>query len=180
MTDDNKDRADNSDDGVISRVRKLCEEAQDYWAENYERGKEDLEFVTVDGAQWSDDVIRQREAAGIPTFTFNLLRTYCRQQINSARLNRQQIKAEPVDDLADKEVAKILNGLIRDTEISSNAENAYDAAAEAAVYRGLGVIRGHIDYVNNDSFQQEPVIKTIHNSASVYIDPASKALAGSI
>lgn len=176
MTDE---KTDNTDDGVISRVRKKCDDAWDYWSENYERGKEDRRFVTLDDAPWNEEDRKAREKDGIPTLTFNLLRTFCRQQINSARLNRQQIKAEPADDVADKEIAKILNGLIKDTEISSSADNAYDAAMEAMVYGGIGFIRVHVDYVSEDSFQQEPKIIPIHNSESVYIDPESKELDGS-
>ncbi|RZF53684.1 portal protein p19 [Acinetobacter halotolerans] len=168
-----------NDDDVISRIHKMCEDASDYWADNYDRAQEDRRFVTIDDEQWPESDRKARKAAGIPTLTFNVLRTYCRQQINSARLNRQQIKAEPVDDVADPKVAKIFNGLIRDTEISSGADNAYDAAVEGVVYGGFGAIRVHVDYVSPDSFQQEPKILTIHNPDSVYFDPLSKELDGS-
>lgn len=164
---------------ILGRVRKICEEAEDYWKENYQKGKDDRQFVTLDKAQWSEQDRVLREKDGIPTLTFNVLRTYCKQQINTARLNRQQIKAEPVDDIADPSVAKILNGLLRDTEITSGAENAYDAAVEGVVYGGMGFIRVNVDYVSPDSFQQEPKISTIHNPESVFLDPLSKELDGS-
>ncbi|WP_336948639.1 portal protein [Acinetobacter junii] len=164
---------------ILGRVRQLCEEAEDYWHDNYAMGKEDRQFVTIDKEQWSEKDRKSREKDGIPTLTFNVLRTYCKQQINTARLNRQQIKAEPVDDVADPAVAKIFNGLLRDTEITSGAENAYDAAIEGVVYGGMGYIRVHVDYVSPDSFQQEPKILTIHNPDSVFIDPLSKELDGS-
>lgn len=167
------------DTDILGRVRQLCEEAEDYWHENYKMGKEDRQFVTIDKEQWSEKDRKSREKDGIPTLTFNVLRTYCKQQINTARLNRQQIKAEPVDDVADPAVAKIFNGLLRDTEITSGAENAYDAAIEGVVYGGIGYIRVHVDYVSPDSFQQEPKILTIHNPDSVFIDPLSKELDGS-
>ncbi|MFW2056281.1 portal protein p19 [Acinetobacter haemolyticus] len=168
-----------TDDDILGRVRKMCDEAEDYWNPIYEMGKEDRQFVTVDKAQWSETERKERLAQGVPTLTFNVLRTYCRQQINNARLNRQQIKAEPVDDIADPAVAKIFNGLLRDTEITSGADNAYDAAVEGVVYSGMGFIRIHVDYVSPDSFQQEPKILTIHNPDSVSIDPLSKELDGS-
>lgn len=167
------------DTDILGRVRQLCEEAEDYWHENYKMGQEDRQFVTIDKEQWSEKDRKSREKDGIPTLTFNVLRTYCKQQINTARLNRQQIKAEPVDDVADPTVAKIFNGLLRDTEITSGAENAYDAAIEGVVYGGIGYIRVHVDYVSPDSFQQEPKILTIHNPDSVFIDPLSKELDGS-
>lgn len=165
--------------GILERVRKMCDEAEDYWNPIYEMGKNDRQFVTIDKEQWSERDRKTRENAGIPTLTFNVLRTYCKQQINTARLNRQQIKAEPVDDIADPAVAKIFNGLLRDTEITSGADNAYDAAVEGVVYSGMGFVRVHVDYVSPDSFQQEPKILTIHNPDSVYLDPLSKELDGS-
>lgn len=174
MTEDSKKEPD-----ILGRVRKMCEEAEDYWKENYQQGKYDRQFVTLDKAQWSEKDRVLRDDANIPTLTFNVLRTYCKQQINTARLNRQQIKAEPVDDIADPSVAKILNGLLRDTEITSGAENAYDAAVEGVVYGGMGFIQVHVDYVSPDSFQQEPKILTIHNPDSVFLDPLSKELDGS-
>jgi len=167
------------DSDILDRVRKLCDDTSDYWEENFKRGREDRQFVTLDKAQWSEKDRKTREKEGLPTLTINKLRTYCKQYINTARLNRQQIKAEPVDDIADPEIAKILNGLLRDTEISSSAENAYDAAVENVVYGAFGAIRIHVDYVSSDSFQQEPKIMSIHNADSVYFDPTSKELDGS-
>lgn len=172
-------KAKKSDTDILERVRKMCDEAEDYWNPIYKVGKDDRQFVTVDDAQWGEKERKERLAAGVPSLTFNVLRTYCRQQINSARLNRQQIKAEPVDDIADPAVAKIFNGLLRDTEITSGADNAYDAAVEGVVYSGMGFIRIHVDYVSPDSFQQEPKILTIHNPDSVALDPLSKELDGS-
>lgn len=174
MTEEKKQGTD-----ILERVRKMCDEAEDYWHDIYEMGKEDRQFVTVDKAQWSEKDRKEREKDGIPTLTFNVLRTYCKQQINSARLNRQQIKAEPVDDIADPAIAKIFNGLLRDTEITSGADNAYDAGVEGVVYGGMGFVRIHVDYVSPDSFQQEPKILTIHNPESVFLDPMSKELDGS-
>ncbi|RZG47031.1 portal protein [Acinetobacter wuhouensis] len=167
------------DTDILERVRKLCDEAEDYWQDNFKRGEEDRKFVTLDKTQWSEKDRKARENDGLPTLTINKLRTYCKQYINTTRLNRQQIKAEPVDDVADPAIAKILNGLLRDTEISSGAENAYDAAVENVVYSSFGAIRIHVDYVSPDSFQQEPKIMAIHNADSVYFDPNSKELDGS-
>lgn len=172
-------RPKKDDADILERVRKMCDEAEDYWNPIYKVGKQDRQFVTLDDAQWSENERKERLAAGVPTLTFNVLRTYCRQQINTARLNRQQIKAEPVDDIADPAVARIFNGLLRDTEITSGADNAYDAAVEGVVYSGMGFIRIHVDYVSPDSFQQEPKILTIHNPDSVALDPLSKELDGS-
>jgi hypothetical protein len=60
-----------------------------------------------------------------------------RQVVNDARQNKPSIKVHPVDDKADVETAEVINGLIRNIEVSSNADVAYDTATECAVYRWL-------------------------------------------
>ncbi|AXI04412.1 portal protein [Aquirhabdus parva] len=168
-----------SDDDILSEIRGFLTEAQDYWNPIYQKGREDKEFVTIDGAQWDAVAKKAREEDGLPSLEINLARTYCRQQINTQRQNRPQIQPLPVDSFADIETANTIKGLVKDTESVSDAESAYDAAAENAVYGGMGFIRVITDYVSEDSFDQEPRIVAVHNPESVYIDPMSKALDGS-
>ena len=58
---DNKEK----DEDILTRVRQLCDDAQDYWQENYKRGEEDRRFVTLDDAQWSDKDREARKTAGM-------------------------------------------------------------------------------------------------------------------
>ncbi|EPL3572975.1 portal protein, partial [Acinetobacter baumannii] len=133
----------------------------------------------VKGAQWEDGAVARRTAEGKPSLEFNLCRAYCRQQINTQRQNRAQVKVVPVDNGADADKANIIEGLIKDTEESSDAESAYDQAAENAVYGAIGFFRIVTDYVSELSFNQEPRFMTVHNPHAWYIDPQSKALDGS-
>ncbi|MBD0222589.1 portal protein, partial [Acinetobacter baumannii] len=128
-------------DSILDEIKKNLRYAEDYWHDNYERGVEDKEFVTVKGAQWEDGAVARRTAEGKPSLEFNLCRAYCRQQINTQRQNRAQVKVVPVDNGADADKANIIEGLIKDTEESSDAESAYDQAAENAVYGAIGFFR---------------------------------------
>ncbi|EMI9072018.1 portal protein p19 [Acinetobacter baumannii] len=166
-------------DSILDEIKKNLRYAEDYWHDNYERGVEDKEFVTVKGAQWEDGAVARRTAEGKPSLEFNLCRAYCRQQINTQRQNRAQVKVVPVDNGADADKANIIEGLIKDTEESSDAESAYDQAAENAVYGAIGFFRIVTDYVSELSFNQEPRFMTVHNPHAWYIDPQSKALDGS-
>ncbi|WP_447296200.1 portal protein [Acinetobacter baumannii] len=166
-------------DSILDEIKKNLKYAEDYWHDNYERGVEDKEFVTVKGAQWEDGAVARRTAEGKPSLEFNLCRAYCRQQINTQRQNRAQVKVVPVDNGADADKANIIEGLIKDTEESSDAESAYDQAAENAVYGAIGFFRIVTDYVSELSFNQEPRFMTVHNPHAWYIDPQSKALDGS-
>ncbi len=177
--DAKEDRQAKPDEDLLAEIQDFLQTAQGYWDPIYEQGRADKEFVTVDGAQWDAGAKKSRDADGLPSLEINLVRTYCRQQINTQRQNRPQIEPVPVDGDADVATAKTIKGLVKDTEIASDAESAYDAAAENAVYGGIGFIRVTTDYVGADSFAQEPKIVAIHNPESVYIDPTSKALDGS-
>jgi hypothetical protein len=102
-----------------------------------------------------------------------------RQVTNDQRQNRPSIKVNPVDDKADIDTAKILQGLIRHIEYSSNSDVAYDTAFEGAATKGIGYFRAITDYCDPHSFDQEIVIKRIRNSFSVYLDPTYQEPDGS-
>lgn len=172
-------KQDKKQDQILNEIRQNLKTAEEYWQDNYERGVEDKEFVTVEGAQWEKGAVAKRRADGKPSLEFNLSRAYCRQQINTQRQNRPQAKVIPVDNGADVDVAAIIEGLIKDTEEGSDAESAYDTAAENAVYGGIGFFRIITDYVNELSFNQEPRFMPVHNPHAVYIDPLSRSLDGS-
>ena len=164
---------------ILDEVKENLKLGEDYWEDNYQRGVEDKEFVTVAGAQWEKGSIEKRRSEGKPSFEINLLRAYCNQQENTQRQNRPQAKVVPVDGGADLETAKLLEGLIKDTEEASDFESACDTAVSNAIFSGIGFIRIVTDYVSPDSFNQEPRFMPVHNPQAVYIDPQSKAYDGS-
>lgn len=133
-----------------------------------------LKFVKL-GQQWPDAVRKKRELEGRPCLTVNRLPAFGKQVINDARQNRPAIKCHPVGDGADKEVAEILNGLIRNIEYTSNAEVAYDTALDFAVHCGIGYATVNIDYADADTFDKDLRIERVSNIFSVYGDPTSKA-----
>ena len=170
---------DKADQLILDAAKKFRDDAQDYWQEIYDQGLEDKKFVTIKGAQWEGDAIAKRKAQGKPTLEINISRAYVQQQINTMRQNRPQAKVVPVDSGADPEVAKVLEGLIKDVEESSNFEDALDTAAANQVHAAVGFYRIVTDYINEKSFNQEPRFKPVENPQAVLIDPLSKALDGS-
>ena len=166
-------------ESILDEVKNNLKYAEDEWKDNYERGIKDKEFVTVKGAQWDKGSVEKRTEEGRPSFEINLLRAYCNQQENTQRQNRPQAKVVPVDNGADPEIAKLLEGLIKDTEEASDFESACDTAVSNAIFSGIGFVRIVTDYVSDDSFNQEPRFMAVHNPQAVYIDPQSKAYDGS-
>lgn len=168
-----------SDDDLLSEIHEYRDDGEGYWSRIYDQGRADKEFVTIRGGQWDNDVYNSRKAAKIPTLEINLLRTYCRQQVNIARQSRPSALIKPIDNADDPKIAKIWQGLVKDFELSCGAENALDTAVENAIYSGIGFYRLATDYVDAQSFSQEPKYLPIHNPEAVLIDPLSKELDGS-
>tara|TARA_R110001592_G_scaffold6911_4_gene38163 strand:+ start:58 stop:2010 length:1953 start_codon:yes stop_codon:yes gene_type:complete len=156
----------------IREAFKVCEEAE---AENRHQAMDDLEFGRQ-GIQWPEEVKRQRERDRRPCLTVNRMPTFIRQIVNDARMNKPAIKVHPVDSNADVETAKVLNGLIRQIEVSSSADAAYSTAIDDAVSMGFGYFRVDIDFARDDTFERDIKIDRIMNPFSVYRDPRSTAV----
>lgn len=132
--------------------------------------KSDMEFYVSD--QWDSSIKNSRIADARPCLTINRLPQFTRQITNGLRQNMPSIHAIPVGD-DDLDIAKILDGMMRHIQDSSQAGVAYATANQAQVIAGLGFFRVVTEYVNEESFDQEIRIKRIKNPLSVYVDPAS-------
>lgn len=150
---------------------RLSEEAE---RDNREAWIDDVKFARL-GEQWPEAVKRQRELDGRPCLTINRLPSMIRQVLNDARQNDPAIKVHPVGHGASRETAKILDGLIRNIEYTSNADVAYDTALEGAAYGGFGYFRISTDYADDDEFDQDIRIERIANPLNVYGDEKSTA-----
>lgn len=130
---------------------------------------EDTKFRA--GEQWDESVKKAREEDQRPCLTINRLPQYIRQITNDQRQNRPSIKVNPVDDKADVETAKVLQGIIRHIEYDSNADVAYDTGFNHAATGGFGYVRVISEYCDPYSFNQQLKIKSVPNQFSVYLDP---------
>lgn len=158
-------------------INKIVQEAKDRFkyivdADNHNRldALDDLRFARL-GEQWPADVKKIREKEGRPCLTINRLPSFIRQVVNDSRQNKPSIKCHPVDDKADPKTADILNGIIRNIEVSSNADIAYDTAIDFAVTCGFGYFRITTDYARDDTFDMDIIINRITNPFTVYADP---------
>ena len=147
----------------------LCVEREN---ENRIAALDDIRFARL-AEQWPDQVKKQRQQDGRPCLTINRLPSFIRQVVNDARQNSPQINVHPVDSQADKETAEIINGLIRNIESTSDADVAYDTALEYAVTGGFGYFRINLAYSDDDTFDQDILIRRVANPFSVYGDPYS-------
>lgn len=164
-----KQEEKSSDEEILKIARKRFDLAVEACTDNRREQLDDMKFRA--GDQWPADVRQARDLDRRPCLTINRIPQFVRQVTNDQRQNRPSIKVNPVDDNADIDTAKILQGLIRHIENNSNADVAYDTAFEGTVQKGEGYFRIITDFCDPMSFDQEILIKRIRESASVYLDP---------
>jgi hypothetical protein len=161
-----------ADDDFLEEAKdnfKLAEEAE---TDNRKEALDDLKFGRL-GDQWPDWIKLQRQTEGRPCLTFPRLSAMIRQVTNDARQNRPSIKVHPADSDADPHTADVYNGLIRNIEVTSKADVAYDTALDFAASMGFGYLRINTEYACEDTFDLDIAIKRIANPFSVYGDPNS-------
>lgn len=157
-----------------SNVRMVREQIQDAWEydrDNRREAAKDLDFLA--GNQWPESVRRQREAECRPMLTINRLPQFVHQVTNDIRQADLAIKASPVDDNADVQLAKIYNGLLRQIQYQSSATHVYSSAAAHQVSCGIGWWRIVSVFADDMSWDQELKIKLVKQPLSVYWDPGS-------
>ena len=109
----------------------------------------------------------------------NRIPQFLHQVTNEQVLSPLAMRAQPVDDRADLETARVVLGMFRHIEQTSNAEIAYRTAYEAAVGHGVGYFRVVTEYESPHSFKQILKIRRIRNRFCCYLDPAHQDLDGS-
>lgn len=137
---------------------------------------EDLEFEA--GAHWDPKVKKDREDAGKPALTIDLLSGPIKQVTNQQRTARPGIDISPVGLNADAKKASYWQGYVRRAERLSGAGRIYSWAGQHQVRMGRGfwVIRNQ--YIGH-GFEQESRLEEIDNQHTIYCDPTAKKLDGS-
>lgn len=156
---------------IVQEVVEFLRQVSDKESTNRANASDDIRFRY--GDQWENNDLRSRQSESRPFLTINETDTYCRQITNQQRQQRPRIKVHPVNDTSDVKVAKVINGLIRHIEVSSDADNAYDIAFDSVVTMGWGYWRILTDYVSEDSFDQDISINAVIDPFSVYFDSNS-------
>lgn len=148
---------------------RICTAAEQ---ENRTAALEDKRFAKLGGKyQWPDEVWEKRKAKNRPCLTINRMPQFLKQVINDQRMNKPSITVRPVDNQGDRLTARIFQGLIRNIEVSSNADRAYDMAFDDAVTMGEGYFRITTEYAHDSAFEQDIKIQPIENMFTVHLDP---------
>src|SRR3972149_5706375 len=133
---------------------------------------EDLKFLN--GEQWDENELKLARFRKRPALQINLLPKYVDQIVGEERLNRPRVKIRPVDSKADVHLARIREGIVRNSEYLSRADQIYDQAFEMAVSCGYGAWRGLTRYTEENPFIQEIYLESVKNPFLVFLDPDCK------
>jgi hypothetical protein len=161
----------------LTSARAKFVRAEEAHRDNRTRAEEDIRFARL-GEQWPAAIKEKRESENRPCLTLSEFNSFVRRVVNEARANRPSIQVVPAED-GDKETAEIIGGLIRNIEVSSHADIAYDTAVDGAVSGGFGYFRINTAYTSDDTFDQDIVIERIADQFSVYPDPDAQSADGS-
>ncbi|WP_329759270.1 portal protein [Stenotrophomonas geniculata] len=162
--------AEKKRDDALAEMLKRRDLASEACVELYDKARDDVRFVTVPGAQWDEKLKARR--GDRPTYEFPKLASHVRQVVNEMRQNRPQGKVRGTEE-GDKGLAEIMQGLCRNIESVSNADQAYDIGYDFAVKGGFGAWRICTDYLNDEDFEQDIFIEPIRNPFAVKFDPAA-------
>src|SRR6185437_3750513 len=157
---------------LLREIREDFSYFRDYWRENYEEAKIDLQYVS--GDPWKASERQAREDNDRPVLCPDELDQYLNATINNLRQNPLGIKVEPKGNGATDQNAERRQSIIRNIEYDSIAQAAYTNAFSCAINCGFGFFRVNTQRTKKGSQEVEPRIRIISNPLSVLLDPNAK------
>lgn len=175
--DDDSKTGDDEVDIIATAVKRF-----DMCYERYDKDYQEFDFdlgMVAGFNQWDEEAKAERQRKNRPCHTYNHLPQFVNRVANAIRETSLSIKVLPADDQANTETAYKIRAMIRKIESKSQADLAYDQAAQNAICGGVGYFRVLTRYVDEKSFDQEIYIDPLPNSTGVYLDPHHKRPDGS-
>jgi hypothetical protein len=133
---------------------------QDAETDVREASREAQLFLHKRDGQWEPDVLVNEDK---PRYTFDMTGPLIDQIAGEIENSEFGIRAQPAGGGATKEKAKLLDGMIRNIENMSGADDVYSQAARYMVEGGLDGWEVKQKFVDGDSFDQDLIIDPISN-----------------
>jgi len=163
-----------SDDDIPQYARRCWQEYRDATEQLRAQAKVSLGMWIGGKHQWREAEINQRESNDRPWVSINRCQPAVSQIENEARSNPPGPQAHPVGGGSDRDAADIVEGLIREYEYRSDAnEVARIPALRYAAAAGQGCWRLATEYCSPHSMQQRLVVEPIHDPETVFYDTNS-------
>ncbi len=167
---------------VIKEAQGRFQRVLTYEGVARKRFVDDVKFAEGDSDnnwQWPDDIREPRELDDRPMLTINKTRQHILDVLNDARQSKVGVKIVATGGAATYESAQAYMGVVRAIEYRSNADSAYQHALKMSVQGGIGYWRLLTDFVDDDTFDQEILIKRVKNPLLVFMDPDINEFDGS-
>lgn len=161
-------------DPIVREARKRFNRCSEWESASRQRGIDDYRFANGDsdnGFQWPDSIRRNRDTDSRPCLTMNIIKQHNLQISNEARKNKSQGKVLPTGGGATIESALAMQDIVRHIENRSNAQPIYTVARGFQIDMGIGWWRIVTDYVADNTFDQEVLLRPVNDPLSVFMDP---------
>ena len=145
----------------VIKVNLLLQDAQAAESDNREKVREAHHFLDKRDGQWEPDIINRMQSR--PRYTFDKCNPIVDDIAGEMEGADFDIRVRPSGGQATKDMAKTIDGIIRNIENMSNATQIFNAAGREMVAGGLAGWEVAQDWVDADSFDQDLMIKPISN-----------------
>ena len=153
-----------------SKMIVSLKEAQETEWDNRDMSRESDHFLNKRDGQWEPEIINR--FSGKPRYSFDECNPIVDDIMGEMEAMDFNIRITPAGAQSSKQTAQQFEGIVRTIENISSARFSYNAAARAMVGTGIDGWRVVQEYRNDDSFQQDLMIKHIPNFVdTVWFDP---------
>lgn len=165
--DDLSDKKPRTEEEIIEEINEKFEIAKEFWAPIHAAYLEDLKFAS--GEQWDEKTKSARKIEGLSSLVYNKFPALYKYIVNNVRANLPGIKCSPTSEGANKNTAKVLDGLLKFIQYQSNAKQAYINALLGCVIGGIGCWKVSPVEVGGDPSLS---IDRITDPTTVFFDPS--------
>jgi len=153
-------------------IKTDLKKAQDADEDQREHSREATHFVHKRDGQWEPEIISRMK--GRPRYTDDRVNPIVDQICGEINNRDFALVAKPAGGDSTKEVAKTLDGMLRNIRNISRFNSSLKSIGRSIVEGGIGAFEIVTDYVDGDAFDQDIFWKPIHDAVDrVWIDPAS-------
>lgn len=147
------------------KILKRYTLAKNAWSTIFSDYVSDLKFAS--GDQWDEKVKKERESNNLTALSYNQLPSKINFIVNNARSATPNIKINPVSGEANKNTAKILDGIVKYIQYKYNAKDAYINALDNAVTGGVGAWRINVISSNENLYANTTATKEMEEADEI-------------
>lgn len=174
----NPDKSSYPDVDELTSIKKHIKDGINYFMDNIERYREYTYFTCVNNLTQNQKGVLQD--INKPPLQFNISEAYINKRLGEFSRSEQflTVSAAPGVDAVSNPVLTqqidIVEGHLRYTMLGSYNNNMRYSIYRNQIIGGFGVGEVYVDYVNEDSFEQQIHNKCHENPCSVFFDPQAK------